>query len=109
MIKGKLYYSITEVSELTGLRPHILRYWETEFPTLRPKKNRAGNRAYRQKDIDMILLIKKLLYEEGYTIDGARRKIKAMRGRSKKPEREDRELLEEIYKGIKEILSIMKE
>jgi len=109
MIRGKMYYSITEVSELTGLKPHILRYWETEFPTLHPKKNRAGNRAYRQKDIDMILLIKRLLYEEGYTIDGARRRIKAMRGKGKKPEKGDRKLLKEIYKEIKEILSIMNE
>ncbi len=77
--REKLYYSITEVGELTELKPHILRYWETEFPFLRPKRNRAGNRAYRKKDIEMIQLIKKLLYDEGYTIEGAKNKIRQMR------------------------------
>jgi len=61
--REKLYYSITEVGEMTGLKPHILRYWESEFPFLRPKRNRAGNRIYRKKDIELIMLIKKLLYE----------------------------------------------
>ncbi|MFP4458600.1 MAG: MerR family transcriptional regulator [Candidatus Zixiibacteriota bacterium] len=71
----KLYYSITEVGEILNLKPHILRYWETEFPILHPKKNRAGNRAYRKKDIDIATTIKYLLYEEGYTIEGARKKL----------------------------------
>ena len=68
----KLYYSIGEVSELTGLKPYVLRYWETEFSQLKPPKNRAGNRTYRQKDIDLLLVIKDLLYNKKYTIDGAR-------------------------------------
>jgi DNA-binding transcriptional MerR regulator len=72
----KLYYSIGEVSELLGVKPHVLRYWETQFPTLKPKKNRAGNRTYKVRDIKYILLIKKLLYENGYTIAGARQKLK---------------------------------
>ncbi|MFQ6675684.1 MAG: MerR family transcriptional regulator [Fidelibacterota bacterium] len=72
----KLYYSIGEVSERTGLKQYVLRYWETEFPTLRPQKNRAGNRIYREKDIDMILRIKDLLYNQKYTIEGARRQLK---------------------------------
>jgi DNA-binding transcriptional MerR regulator len=71
----KLYYSITEVGELLDLKPHILRYWETEFPILHPKKNRAGNRAYRRKDIDIARTVKHLLYDEGFTIDGARKKL----------------------------------
>ncbi len=71
----KLYYSITEVGKILDLKPHILRYWETEFPVLHPKKNRAGNRAYRKKDIDIAQTIKYLLYDEGYTIEGARKKI----------------------------------
>lgn len=73
---NKLYYSISEVSSYIGVEQHVLRYWETEFPKLRPKKNRAGNRAYRMKDIKLLLLIKKLLYEEKYTIEGARQKLK---------------------------------
>lgn len=72
----KLYYSIGEVSELMGVKAHVLRYWETQFPVLKPKKNRAGNRTYRVRDIKYILTIKKLLYEKGYTISGARQKLK---------------------------------
>ena len=68
----KLYYSIGEVSELTQLKAYVLRYWETEFSQLKPPKNRAGNRTYRQKDIDIILNIKDLLYKKKFTIDGAR-------------------------------------
>jgi DNA-binding transcriptional MerR regulator len=71
----KTYYSISEVCIQTGLEPHVLRYWETEFPQLRPKKNRAGNRAYRDKDIDIVRFIKHLLYEEQYTIPGAKKKL----------------------------------
>ncbi len=73
---SKLYYSISEVSTLTGLKQHVLRYWEDEFPDLKPKKNRAGNRAYRIKDIKLIFLIKHLLYDERFTIEGAREKLK---------------------------------
>ena len=73
--QGKMYYSISEVSEMTGVKAHVLRYWETEFPTLRPKKNRAGNRNYRSKDIKAILVIRDLLYKEKFTISGARKKL----------------------------------
>jgi len=72
---GKMYYSISEVSEMTGVKAHVLRYWETEFPTLRPKKNRAGNRNYRPKEIKAILVIRDLLYKEKFTISGARKKL----------------------------------
>ncbi|MCK4538497.1 MAG: MerR family transcriptional regulator [Candidatus Krumholzibacteria bacterium] len=72
----KLYYSIGEVSELMGVKPHVLRYWETQFPVLKPRKNRAGNRTYRIRDIKYILSIKKLLYDKGYTISGARQKLR---------------------------------
>lgn len=68
----KLYYSIGEVSKITELKPYVLRYWETEFKQLAPPKNRAGNRTYRQKDIDIILQIKDLLYNRKFTIKGAR-------------------------------------
>ena len=71
----KLYYSIGEVSELTGLKSYVLRYWETEFSKLSPSKNRSGNRTYRQKDIDLIMEIKSLLYDKKYTIEGARLEV----------------------------------
>lgn len=69
----KLYYSISEVASYAEVKPHVLRYWESEFPSLKPKKNRAGNRSYRKRDVEEVLTIKKLLYDEGYKIDGARR------------------------------------
>jgi DNA-binding transcriptional MerR regulator len=71
----KIYYSITEVAEMADVKAHVLRYWETEFSALRPKKNRAGNRTYREKDVKLVLMIRKLLYEDGFTIKGARRKL----------------------------------
>ncbi len=72
---GKLFYKIGEVSRLAQVEPYILRYWENEFPALSPKKSRGGQRVYRQKDLDLVLSIKKMLYEEGYTIAGARKII----------------------------------
>jgi len=72
----KLYYSISEVSGITGLKAHILRFWESEFPMLRPRKNRAGNRAYTERDIRIVQAIKHLLYDEKYTIDGAKVRLK---------------------------------
>jgi len=74
----KLYYSIGEVSEATDLKQYVLRYWESEFPQLSPAKNRAGNRTYREKDIELVNFIKTLLYEKKYTIEGARQKLKEL-------------------------------
>ncbi len=71
----KTYYSISEAASLTKMKPHVLRYWETQFRMLRPRKNRAGNRMYRKKDLKLILLIKELLYEKGFTIAGAKKKL----------------------------------
>ena len=78
-IAKKAYYSIGEVCDLTGLKAHVLRYWETQFELLRPTKNRAGNRVFRPKDIELILLMKHLLYEKKFTIDGARQRLLDMR------------------------------
>ena len=74
-IVKKAYYSIGDVCDLTGLKPHVLRYWETQFDVLRPTKNRAGNRVFRPKDVELILLVKNLLYEKKYTIEGANQKL----------------------------------
>lgn len=71
----KLYYSISEASAIARVKPHVLRYWETQFKMLRPKKNKAGNRMYRKRDLKLIQLIKELLYDKGFTIAGARRKL----------------------------------
>ena len=72
----KLYYSIGEVSKMTGLKQYVLRYWETEFPILKPNKNKAGNRNYKDTDIKIIREIQTLLYEKKYTIKGAKKKIR---------------------------------
>ena len=72
----KLYYSISEVSKITNLEQYVLRYWESEFDELKPAKNRAGNRIYTNKDIQLILFIKKLLRDERYTIEGAKQVLK---------------------------------
>ena len=74
--EGKLYYRIGEVSRITGIKPHVLRYWETEFRWMAPPKSRSKQRLYRRKDIEMVLAIKKLLYDERYTIAGARQVIR---------------------------------
>ena len=75
VIPEKLFFKIGEVCELTGVQAHVLRYWETEFPTLAPQKNRAGQRTYRRRDVEMALRIKELLYDEQYTIAGAKKKL----------------------------------
>ncbi|NWG03833.1 MAG: MerR family transcriptional regulator [Syntrophaceae bacterium] len=72
----RLYYRIGEVSRITGLKPHVLRYWESEFKVIKPYKGGSLQRLYRRKDLDVILKIKKLLYEDGFTIAGAKKKIR---------------------------------
>ncbi len=74
-IPDKLYFKIGEVCDLVSVQAHVLRYWESEFPSLAPQKNRAGQRTYRRKDVEMALRIKELLYGEGFTIAGAKRKL----------------------------------
>lgn len=76
-IPQKLFFKIGEVCELAGVQAHVLRYWETEFPMLAPQKNRAGQRTYRRRDVEMALRIKELLYDEQYTIAGAKKKLAA--------------------------------
>jgi DNA-binding transcriptional MerR regulator len=71
----KTFYKIGEVCQLTDTQPYVLRFWESEFPQLAPKKSRTGQRLYRQKDVDLVLQIKRLLYQEGYTIAGARKRL----------------------------------
>ena len=79
------FFSIGEVCALTDLKPHVLRYWESQFKALSPAKNRSGNRVYSRREVDLILLVKNLLYTEKYTIDGARQKLDEHRkGRSLK-------------------------
>ena len=81
----RLYYRIGEVSRITGLKPHVLRYWESEFKMIKPYKAGSLQRLYRKKDLDLILKIKKLLYDEGFTIAGAKRKIRDLEKMENKP------------------------
>lgn len=83
LIPDRLFFRIGDVAELTGLEPHVLRYWESEFSVLRPRKTSNGQRQYRQKDIETTLEIKRLLYEEGYTIAGARKALRERRRKKK--------------------------
>ena len=113
----RLYYRIGEVSRITGLKQHVLRYWESEFKVIKPHKGGSLQRLYRRKDLDLILKIKKLLYEEGFTIAGAKKKIRDMerlenrqmklRLVEKRSDGKDHELLASIreeLKGIRKML-----
>ena len=83
-IPEKLFFKIGEVCDITGVQAHVLRYWESEFPMLAPQKNRAGQRTYRKRDVEMVLRIKELLYDDQYTIAGAKKKLTSeLRGASK--------------------------
>ncbi len=113
----KLYYRIGEVSQISGLKPHVLRYWESEFRMIKPYKTGSLQRLYRKRDLDLILKIKKLLYQEGFTIAGAKKKIRDLEREESRSlrlnakehgvEGEERRLLSlirEELQGIKRIL-----
>ena len=105
----KIYYAISEVSDLVGAPPHVLRYWEEEFPFLRPPKRRTGARAYRDQDIDRIRRIKQLLYDEGYTIKGARKRLRDEISGKAKPVLDERMMgeLNCIEVGLVNLLKVL--
>jgi DNA-binding transcriptional MerR regulator len=116
-IPDKLYFRIGEVSDLVGVEPYVLRYWETEFPAVGPKKSDTGHRMYRRKEVELLLRIKYLLYEKKYTIEGARQYLQSesIIGKRKRPVKsEHRELfsenpaLPEIRKELIAILEMLK-
>ncbi len=111
-IAPREYFSIGEVCELTGLKPHVLRYWETQFRVLNPSKNRAGNRVYRAREIKLIELVKSLLYEEKYTIDGARQKLEELRDEDDLEDRAeqalDRKAIERLRERVYDLIDILK-
>src|SRR5689334_23793688 len=85
-VPNKLFFKIGEVCEITDTQPYVLRYWESEFPALAPAKNSSGQRIYRRKDIETVLRIKQLLYEEGFTIAGAKKRLETeLAGRTETP------------------------
>jgi len=112
VIPEKLYFRIGEVAQLCRLPAYVLRFWETEFPQLKPVKSSTGQRMYRHKDVENVLHIKKLLYEEGFTIAGARQQLRAENKGDKSqnplpfPERPTSDL-KQIRQGLREILTIL--
>jgi DNA-binding transcriptional MerR regulator len=110
-IAPKEYYSIGEVCDLVGLKPHVLRYWEGQFPALNPAKNRSGNRVYLRREIELILLVKQLLHQEKYTIEGARRKLGQLRRGGELPAATthavDRQLLAELRADLRAVLELL--
>src|SRR6478609_8632603 len=118
-IPDKLYFKIGEVSDLLGVEPYVLRYWESEFPVLSPKKSGTGHRLYRRKDVELLLRIKHLLYEKRFTIEGARQslqsespKSRGLRETREAPKQQaslfSNDALPEIRKQLAEILKILK-
>ncbi len=106
-IPGKRYFTIGEVSELCDVKPHVLRYWEQEFPQLKPVKRRGNRRYYQRQDVLMIRQIRSLLYEQGFTIGGARQQLES-EGGGKENSDEQRELLRRMRGELEDILSILK-
>jgi DNA-binding transcriptional MerR regulator len=114
-IPDKLYFKIGEVSELLGVEPYVLRYWETEFAVLSPKKSGTGHRLYRRKDVELLLRIKHLLYEKKFTIEGARQSLHA-EARAPKPKAAkvaqqqlfSEDPLPEIRRELADILELLK-
>jgi DNA-binding transcriptional MerR regulator len=82
-LPDKIYFKIGEVSEIVGVEPYVLRYWETEFDLLKPSKAPSRHRLYKKKDVELLLNIKRLLYTEGFTIEGARKKLKEVKKEEK--------------------------
>lgn len=112
-IPDKLFFRIGEVSTMLGLEPYVLRYWETEFPSLSPKKSGTGHRLYRRKDVELLLRIKHLLYEKRFTIDGARQFLHEEARSAHKEVKQEQQILfsdplPEIRRELAEILKLMK-
>lgn len=104
LIPNKLFFKIGEVCELAGLEAYVLRFWETEFPNLAPQKSKTGHRVYRKADVEMVLKIKALLYERGFTIEGARKQLK----RAQPLERPERDkILAQVRDELREILTLL--
>jgi DNA-binding transcriptional MerR regulator len=117
-IPNKLFFKIGEVCEITDTQPYVLRYWESEFPALAPAKNSSGQRIYRRRDIETVLRIKQLLYDEGFTIAGAKKRLESeMAGRPVTPvpqaaaagggDERGRAALKEVREQLREILTLL--
>jgi DNA-binding transcriptional MerR regulator len=107
-LPDKLFYKIGEVSKIAGVEPYVLRYWETEFSFLKPRKNKSGQRVYVRKDLELVLEIKKLLYEERYTIEGVRKRFgepeAAYAPQPSAPPFPTKDIVEKVKKRLRDIL-----
>ena len=115
-LPDKLYFKIGEVSEIIGVEPYVLRYWETEFPALKPTKSRSQQRMYRKRDVELLIEIKRLLYDEMYTIAGAKKQLTKSGDKSPSsqlnlelPEPRDSELLRKVEKELGDLLKTVEE
>jgi DNA-binding transcriptional MerR regulator len=103
----RLFYKIGETSRIVGVEPYILRYWETEFPFLKPKKTKTGQRLYTKKDIELLLVIKKMLYEEKFTIEGVRQKLGKMSQLTSNEAITKEDIIDKVKYRLKEILKML--
>lgn len=105
-IPGKRYFTIGEVSELCAVKPHVLRYWEQEFPQLKPIKRRGNRRYYQRQDVILIRQIRSLLYEDGFTIGGARQKLSG--SEAKVDANQSQQIIRQLRVELEEVLNILK-
>jgi DNA-binding transcriptional MerR regulator len=106
VIPGKRYFTIGEVSELCGVKPHVLRYWEQEFPSLKPVKRRGNRRYYQRHDVILIRQIRSLLYEQGYTIGGARQKLAG--ADAKEDQNQSQQVVHQMRVELEDLLQVLK-
>ena len=106
IIPGKRYFTIGEVSELCGVKPHVLRYWEQEFPQLKPVKRRGNRRYYQRQDVLMIRQIRSLLYEQGFTIGGARQKMSGENAREDVTQ--SQQIVHQVRLELEDVLQLLK-
>ena len=107
-IPDKSYFRIGEVSKLLNVQPYVIRYWESEFKTVRPIRTRSDQRLYRHRDVEELLLIRRLLYKENFTINGARKQLRKIRGEEEFPAEDRREdILAQLEKGLREIRDLV--
>lgn len=106
-IPDKLYFKIGDVARIAGVRPYVVRYWETEFSALRPEKTRSGQRLYKRQDVQRLLDIKRLLYDEGYTIAGARRRLRGEAKAVAARPTVDQAWVDRLRKELRELIAIV--
>jgi DNA-binding transcriptional MerR regulator len=104
-IPDKLFFKIGEVCEIAGIEPYVLRFWETEFPVLAPEKSTSGHRVYKRKDVELVLKVKELLYDRGFTIPGARKQLS--RNRASQASERDKMLIH-VRKELSDILTLLR-